>query len=398
MTIKCDVTASFPTADQMAGLGRNHALIWAEICAIQQTILDGKCASGGANILPTDSNCILIDDGTPLTWQDKIESVDVIAPGQDYFPIPPTIEFATWDDAAPGSPALADFTVSAITGAITTIDVTNGGSGFFTEIATATVVPPAAGTTAEVALVIDPLLGTVTDVTITVAGSGYFEPSYPALTVVHPNGTGTGGSGTAVLTITAVDINGAITEITIDDAGDNYFDLPPQVTIVHPTGVGFIGQINANPTTGTIELGAAGVTIVAGGLGYQDALPTVLFTDPNSTGTGAETVVSVELSLGGVTAVEVTDGGNNFSAGTTSEIVPVTGSSGADAMLYTILSLNPYDLDVYDYYLALIGETSGCGIMDTIEQVVFYFTKLGYVIAPIPNEEQGAINWKVCWC
>lgn len=128
----CNTGNGFPDAGLALQLGRNHAVIWAEICAIQQAILQSFCGSNDDCIgCGTDSRCVTVGGETPMTFVKNIESVTVVDGGSGY--IDPVV--VVLDDF--GSGAELEVILNGTT--IESVNVINGGSNY-TQSATATAI------------------------------------------------------------------------------------------------------------------------------------------------------------------------------------------------------------------------------------------------------------------
>lgn len=69
----CDTSTGFPNADLAKQMARNHTVIWSEICAIQQAILQAisGCeldADTGTCVKKGGSFCVIVTGKTPMTW------------------------------------------------------------------------------------------------------------------------------------------------------------------------------------------------------------------------------------------------------------------------------------------------------------------------------------------
>jgi hypothetical protein len=380
----CNGNNGFPSASDAKKLARNNSVIWAEICAIQQAILTAtsgceydetamQCFNNGGDF------CVIVGGQTPMSYRSAVSDVNVTVPGQDYFPV-----VATATITHPiGTGATADVTVSD-SGVVTGFTVTAGGTDYDPIVATADFTT-LAGSGAVVTLIVDETTGAITDTVIVNAGVNYLVGE--VIPVSHLTGTG------AVLEIQSVGSGGEIQTIAITDGGQDYQTIVAEVTVNHPTGLGFEGLVQ-------VALGSVvGITVIDGGLLYNDLLPTILIEDITGNGAGAETVTDVGLTLGELVDVIVTAGGANYSSDTTGTVVPAPTSSGADAEVEVVIDLNPFNTNPRDYYLSLIGQLDDCGIKDQIEQVLAYFRDLGYVIeAQVDPETGSTIRWEVCWC
>jgi FtsP/CotA-like multicopper oxidase with cupredoxin domain len=221
-----------------------------------------------------------------------------------------------------GNGAAASATVDLGTGAITAITVDTPGSGYtFANISISSAVSGGAGATATATIT-----GSVTSVTVTNGGSGYVEP----VTVEFTGGGGTGAAGVAVVnpinfvesinvtnggsgyttatvtidgdgagaTAEAVIDAGVITNINVLTGGSGY-----TVATVTITGDGLDAAADAvlDTVTGPIT----DVNMTDGGTGYTSA-PTVSFLggDGQAAATAAVT--------GSVTDIQVTNGGTGY--------------------------------------------------------------------------------------
>jgi FtsP/CotA-like multicopper oxidase with cupredoxin domain len=227
-----------------------------------------------------------------------------------------------------GDGAAGVATVNPSTGAITSVDVSSGGSGYTSAPSVVVTSPLAGGTGASLTTSI---AKGVTDVTLTNPGTGYTAP--PAVTV---NGDGTGavidvfmsgyisnieiglpgGSfvdpivsiepptdpGGVQATATAVQNNGGISSITITNPGSGYA-TEPNVTVTDNVGDGNAAAVRATVTMDTIS----GLQILDTGRGYTAA--TISIPAPNVAGTQATATAVVS---GAVTAINVLAGGTGY--------------------------------------------------------------------------------------
>ena len=160
----------------------------------------------------------------------------------------------------------ARVTATAVGGAVTTLTITSGGSGYDTAPAVS-IAPPVATVTATATAAVSS--GAVTTITINAAGSGYFTA--PTVTVTAPS-SGTTASATATVS------NGVVSAIVLGNAGSGY-TTAPTVTIAAP----------APPVAATATAAVAGgavttVTLTNAGSGYISA-PVVSIGPPVNAGT-----------------------------------------------------------------------------------------------------------------
>jgi len=133
MSSCCDPGNGFPDAGLSVQLGRNHAVIWSEICAIQQAILktfcgcDADCIGCGA-----DSRCVQVAGDTPMTFVTSVESIVVVSGGSGYInPITTVI-----DEYGSGVETETILTNDVIT----QVNIVKGGANY-TQSATASALP-----------------------------------------------------------------------------------------------------------------------------------------------------------------------------------------------------------------------------------------------------------------
>jgi hypothetical protein len=142
--------------------------------------------------------------------------------------------------------------------------------------------------------------GQVTGVTITNGGSGYNPMAPPKVTFSAPNVSGgTQATGTANL-----DSTGKVTGVEMTNKGSGY-TAPPTVTFdPSPGGTTATG-------TATLTVGVTGVFITNGGSGYA-AAPTITFSAPtDSTGTTATGTATIN-GTGKVTGVTIDQAGSGY--------------------------------------------------------------------------------------
>jgi hypothetical protein len=196
-----------------------------------------------------------------------VTDVVVTSPGTGYTSTP-TIAIA----GAGGSGA----TATALRGFVSSLTVTNGGSG-----------------------------GKLASITVGAGGSGYL--SAPAVSI-----TGGGGSGA---TATSTVSGGVVTGITLTNVGSGYTSDP---TVTLGSG-GSGGEATAHLSGNTVT----SVAITNGGSGYTTA-PVVTFSGGGGTGAAGTAI----LSGGVITGVNITSGGAFYK---TAPTVKFSGGSGATA-------------------------------------------------------------------
>ena len=236
-------------------------------------------------------------------------------------------------DGAGGTGATAAADVDPQTGSLTAITVLTPGNGY-TSAPTVTITSDfGSGAVAEA--IVD-YSGTVTAVSVDVAGGGYSAPAvtfsgggatadatgiaYGGVDVVSITDPGTGytfptvefglpndpngiqATGHAVL-----DVNGAVTDVLIDNPGSGYSSAPA-VTIHDGTPADPI--LGATLASATSTLSVQSVALTGFGSGYT-SIPTVTFSDTGA-GTGASATATITTSGGAVTAVNIIDPGVDY--------------------------------------------------------------------------------------
>ena len=208
----------------------------------------------------------------------------------------------------------AEATVT-VTGSVTAVNVTNGGTGYITQ---PVVSITGGGATSDnqasaTAQITD---GAVTGINVVQGGSGY--TSIPTVTL-----TGGGGSGA---TATAI-CRGPVDTITITDAGSQYTYEPTIDLITGSGAVAYPSILN-----GKIE----SIIVTFGGTGYYGA-PDVIITGD---GVGATAFAVVDGSTNIVTSVIVTNKGAGYTAGATTVSIVYPGSGATFQTNLTELTYN----------------------------------------------------------
>ena len=192
--------------------------------------------------------------------------------------------------------------VAVLDATLTAINMIEGGNGYVPATTTVTVAaPPAGGTTATAEAVIDfgnfvpgITAGAITSITITDPGSGY--ATAPLITI---NGVGSGASAQAVIT-------GEVDRIEVVYTGKGY-ESTPSVSISGGGGSGATATANRTGSVNTI-------TVIDGGSGFT-GLPTLEFIGgglPNGSVNHASANVTEIDSV--VSTVTVTDAGDNYTS------------------------------------------------------------------------------------
>ena len=202
-----------------------------------------------------------------------------------------------------------------ITGSVTAINVTNGGSGYTTQPIVSIVGGGAtSGNQAfATAQITD---GSVTGVNITNGGAGY--TSVPTISI--SGGGGTGATATAVC-------RGPVDSISITNAGSQY-TYEPTVNLISGSGaVAYPSILN-----GKIE----SIIVTFGGSAYFGP-PDVIITGD---GIGATAFATVDLSTNIVTGITVSSKGIGYTAGATRIDIVYPGSGAIFQTRLTELSVN----------------------------------------------------------
>ena len=184
-------------------------------------------------------------------------------------------------------------------GAVTSVGITNAGSGYDAASPPVLTISGGGGTGATAAVVVN---GSVSEITVTTGGTGF--TSSPLVSIV-----GGGGSGAAA---TAIITKGVVSRILINSGGTGYTSQP-QITIV---GGGGSGAAATASVRGPIQ----SVAISAGGTSYTST-PTVTLS--SGSGAVAQAIVNngriisiaiISAGSGYTTAPEITIQGAGFGA------------------------------------------------------------------------------------
>ena len=276
----------------------------------------GTFSSSGVRVRQWKNDRIIISDpskgystwnGTNLITVGCISTIGITNAGSGYTTVP-TVTISA-PNQTNGVQATAVASISNASGTIISAQVTNVGSGY-TSLPTVTIAPPASqfGVQAQGTPTISG--GTVVAISITNPGSGY--TSAPSITI-------TGGGGSSA-TANAVLGSGLVSAITITNSGSGYTATP---TVTISGG----GGNNATAVAGflTFNTGAIGIVISNGGTGYTSA-PTVNITAAPGGGTNA--TANAIVNGGVVTQIVVTNPGAGYTSAPT---ITFSGGSGNNA-------------------------------------------------------------------
>lgn len=253
-------------------------------------------------------------DGTDLIKVGSISTIGITNPGSGYTTVPQVTISAP--NQTNGVQATAVASISNAAGTVISINMTNIGSAY-NSVPTVTISAPTSsfGTPAEAVATISG--GNVVAITVTNPGSGY--SSAPTVTI-------TGGGGTNA-TANAVLGSGIVSAITITQPGTGY-TAPPTITISGG------GGNNATATSGflTFATGSIGIVLNKGGTGYTAANTTVTIGAAPVGGTNATATAIVNGGV--ITQIVVNNPGAGYTSAPT---VTITGS-GSNANATAVLT------------------------------------------------------------
>ena len=256
---------------------------------------------------PTSGSVTLYANGTFSYFASKI-SVALTNGGSGYATTP-VVTFT----APPSGGTLATATAAVGTSGVSSIAMGSNGAGYTAPTVTIGA-PPAGGTQATATATIK---SSVT-VTLGTAGSGY---GTPVVTIDPPPPGGTPATATAT-----VDGTGAITTLTVTNAGAGYV-AAPGVTI-------------SDSTPGSTATGATATAGIASGTGVISAInltnpgsgytvpPAVTIADTVPPTSGASATAILSPGAGTVTAINLTYPGSGY---TLPPAVTITGGAGTGA-------------------------------------------------------------------
>lgn len=389
-----NAASSFPDSSTMETLATNLPIVWQEISMIQQDILaaSSQCQPGGGQM------CTTIGGNTPMTFVTGVTSVTIVNGGAGYYQDTPSVKFIPPIGVIPS--IIATGTVTTNGGNIFSINITNGGAGYQPVDATMSV-----SSISGINAVLQPLVdsnGAILNINIANAGTGYtINDTVTATRAVLPNIAYVN----AVFKITAVSPIGAIIEIVILNPGSGYQPSTAQVQIVsslnnalpYPLGTGFMSTILTN-TSGTIIQ----VVVDNTGAGYAVDSPFLVISNP---GSGAQTAVTLGtgLSATSVAAISVIKPGSNY-------VLPIIGTvfnppaaalpnpPSTPAVVAINISANTFNTNPNLYWNVWAGTTTNKSIQLQLNQVISYFTNLGYTVQIQSNPATGStLQWIICW-
>lgn len=362
--------------------------------------VNGVMQMEGASLQYTVTGPNQITFNSPLALGDSIAIYSyatgvTIGGGSGYYADNPTVYFEPPFGVVP--PVTATGTVTTNGGNIISVNITNGGLGYQPVPATMAVTSTVLGAGA----ILEPLVnasGQIVNVNIINGGTNYTTAdTITATRAVAPNIAYVN----AVFQITAVSITGAILAVAVLNPGSGYQDSVTTVSIVstlnplvtYPLGSGFIGTVFTD-LAGTIT----NVLVNNPGAGYSTFLPYLVITDP---GTGA--VTQVTLSGTSVASIAVLEPGTGYTSSATGVVfnpptAPLPNPPANPAVVDIVVAENTWGTDPHLYWQVWAGTATNKQIQLQLNQVLSYFTGLGYTIKIQSNPETGStIQWKICW-
>ena len=381
--------ASFPTASSMAQLATNYPIIWDEISGIQQAIMAAvsQCTVGGGQL------STIVAGSTPMTYVSGVSSVTVVSPGTGYVQDIPAVVFVP---PLGSSASGATGTVTTNGGAILSINVTAGGTGY-QPIPATLAVTSTTGTGASLVPLVS-ATGQIVSVNIITGGTGYtIGDSVIATRAVAYDSAYVN----ATFQIAAVSITGQIISVNVVTQGSGYQSSVATASIVsnlnplmpYPLGAGFSGTVFVN-SSGVITQVAVNNT----GAGYANFLPYLTI---SSVGTGATTQTT--LSGSGIGSISVINQGTGYTSAATGIVYnPPTASApnppASPASVTINIPPNTFNTTPSLYYQVWAGLATNAVIQSQLNAVISYFTGLGYNISIQSNPTStNTIQWYISW-
>ena len=370
---------------------------------------------------------------TSVSVTGQIIEVVILNPGTGYQPSTTQAMIVSSLNSSLPYPLGTGFMATVLTSdtEIATLGIVTGGSGYTN--GSYSNVPLTGGTGAGAYADIEVSGGTVTLVLLTNSGLGYtvgdvlsaanvnlggtiatFGTIVPGLSYTpgtYNNVTLTGGTGAGAIADIVV-TGGMITSVTLVSGGLGYVVtdvLSAPNTFIGGTGSGFsvpIGTISGSgfsvPIASLISGAITKVVVTNTGAGYAVDSPYLVISNP---GTGAQTAVTLGtgLSATSVASISVIQPGDNYS-------LPITGtvfnpSTAAlpnpptnQAVVTINIANNTFGTNPNLYWQVWAGATCNKQIQLQINQVLSYFTNLGYTIQIQSNPNTGdTIQWQICW-
>ena len=235
----------------------------------------------------------------------EITTINLSLPGGGYTAAPAV---TILDASRSGSGATATANLS---GGVTELVLTSGGSGYSQTLTTVTLSAPAGGgVTATAEAVVGSTgatLGVIQSLRIITPGSGYLLGESVGITISAP-GTASGATATA-------GISNVVTGFTLTSSGSGY---NPSTTTVLVRSVG-------NGATATVNLtgGVTAIEVLSGGSGYTTTLVTLAAPAAG----GVRATATAVVAAGEITGFTITNPGSGY-ARDESPVVTITGGDG----------------------------------------------------------------------
>lgn len=385
----CSPGTNFPNASSMQQMATNWPIVWEEICAIQQAILaaSSQCQPGGGQMAVT------VGGTTPMTFITGIDSVDVVNGGSGYYQDSPTVLFVP-----PLGSLGAGATANVVTNGsnILAINMVTNGINYQPVPATINV-----SSLAGFGAILEPLVnsyGEILGINIVNGGAGYtLDDTVTATRAVAPSPYYID----AQFKITEVGTVGEIISVAILFPGTGYQDSVTEVKIVssldsnldYPLGSGFYGMALVD-NTGAIT----GVSIINNGAGYDVFPPYLVISDP-----GSNAKTSVNLTGTAVGSVDVLNSGNNYTQSATGTIMnPPTAAlpnpPSSAAVVQINVRENTYGTNPTLYWQVWAGAATNIQISTQLNAVLSYFKGLNYTILIQSNPTtNNTIQWYLTW-
>ena len=257
--------------------------------------VEGVTCSGDENSIALPSLFIRPNRQNPATVVHDIVIEDLRGfQNANYTVTAEVSDFTTGGGASIDLGSNPDGITGADAGEVTSIVVTNGGSGYTQGTVGVTISGGTPTTAATATATVD--AGVVTGINVTNPGAGYQTGDVLTATITD-SGTGTGATAEVSFIPAGDNLSvGTVDTITVDNGGTGYTDTTV-VTIDAPTGSGTQVNATAYPLidgSGTIT----DIIILNPGQAYVTA-PTVTITDANNTGGGATATATASVTAEG---------------------------------------------------------------------------------------------------
>lgn len=338
--------------------------------------------------------CVTIAGNTPMTFVDGIESITVVNGGSDYYIDTPSVYFEPPVGVIPTVEATGVVVTNG--GNILSISITENGEGYQPVHATLSV-SSLGGNGAELMPLVN-AAGQIVNIDIINGGTGYTtNDTITATRAILPNIA----YEDATFAITTVSVTGEIVAIAILNPGSGYQDSVAEAKIVsslnpllpYPLGSGFMSTVLTD-----VDGAITQVVISNTGAGYAEYKPYLVISDP-----GSEATTVVNISGDSVSSISVTEPGVGYTTGATGTVFnPSTAdlpNPPATPAVVTINVLeNTFGTDPNLYWQVWSGVTTNKQIDLQMNQVISYFSGLGYTIKRQTNPETGiTMQWLICW-